>query len=190
LIRRVVALLERGLPAELLAHNETRRRSLLIVGTAWLIIIACVFTIPVLLATTRGLARIAASIVNLGTISLSFAALELLRRRGTRIAGHFVTAIAFVGIMWVVTISGSLTSPYWVLLVAVPILAAQMAGRAAGHLWTLLSLAAVTFLWVLDRLGVELPRLTDPNAHTTTAALYTAMAVLSVHVLSYLAEVA
>ena len=190
LVLRVVALLERGLPPGLLADNETRRRSLLIVGTIWVLVIACVFTIPVLLATTRGGARIAASVVNLGTISVALGALGLLRRRGTRAAGHTVTAIAFVGIMWVVAISGGLTSPYWVLLVAVPILAAQMAGRAAGHLWTLLSLAAVTLLWVLDRLGVELPRLTDPAAHTTTAALYTGMAVLAVHVLSYLAEVA
>ena len=190
LVLRVVALLERGLPPGLLADNETRRRSLLIVGTIWVIVIACVFTIPVLLGTTRGGARIVASAVNLGTISVALGALGLLRRRGTRAAGHTVTAIAFVGIMWVVAISGGLTSPYWVLLVAVPILAAQMAGRAAGHLWTLLSLAAVTLLWVLDRLGVELPRLTDPAAHTTTAALYTGMAVLGVHVLSYLAEVA
>ena len=190
LVLRVVALLERGLPAGLLADNETRRRSLLIVGTIWVIVIACVFTIPVLLGTTRGGARIVASVVNLGTISVALGALGLLRRRGPRAAGHTVTAIAFVGIMWVVAISGGLTSPYWVLLVAVPILAAQMAGRAAGHLWTLLSLSAVTLLWVLDRLGVELPRLTDPAAHTTTAALYTGMAVLAVHVLSYLAEVA
>ena len=190
LVLRVVALLERGLPPGLLADNETRRRSLLIVGTIWVLVIACVFTIPVLLGTTRGGARIVASAVNLGTISVALGALGLLRRRGTRAAGHTVTAIAFVGIMWVVAISGGLTSPYWVLLVAVPILAAQMAGRAAGHLWTLLSLAAVTLLWVLDRLGVELPRLTDPAAHTTTAALYTGMAVLGVHVLSYLAEVA
>ena len=187
---RVLAWLERGLPAALLANHETRRRALLIVGTIWVMILACVFTIPVLLATTQGLTRIAASLVNLGTIGVSFAALELLKRRGTRAAGHTVTAIAYVGMIWVVTISGGLTSPYWVLLVSVPILAAQTAGRAAGHLWTLLSLAAVTVLWVLDRLGVELPRLTDPAAHTTTAALYTAMAVLAVHVLSYLAEIA
>jgi signal transduction histidine kinase len=190
LVLRIVQLLERGLPPTLLADNETRRRSLLIVGTAWVMIIACVFTIPVLLATTRGAPRIVVSVINLGTISAALAALQLLRRRGTRAAGHTLTAIAFVGIMWVVAISGALTSPYWALLVTVPILAAQMAGRPAGHLWTLMSLGAVTLLWALDRLGVELPRLTDPAAHTTTAALYTGMAVLAVHVLSYLAEIA
>jgi signal transduction histidine kinase len=43
-------------------------------------------------------------------------------------------------------------------------------------------------LWALDRFGVELPRFTDPAAHTTTTTLYTAIAVLSVHVLSQLAE--
>ena len=190
LVHRVVGLLERGLPPALLADNETRRRALLIAGTVWIIVIACVFTVPVLLATTRGATRIAASLVNLGTISASLSALGLLRRRGTRAAGHTVATIAFIGMMWVVAISGSLTSPYWVLLVAMPILAAQMAGRAAGHVWTTVSLAAVVVLWILDRLGVEFPRLTDPAAHTTTAALYTAMAILAVHVLSYLAEIA
>ncbi len=190
LVLRVVALLERRLPPALLANSETRRRSLLIVGTCWMLIIACVFTIPVLLATTRGGMRIVASAVNLGTISLGFAALGMLRRRGPRAAGHTVATIAFVGILWAVTISGGLRSAYWVLLVCVPILAAQMAGRAAGHLWTVLSLGAVVLLWVLDQLGVELPRLTDPDADATTAALYTAMAVLAVHMLSYLGEVA
>ncbi len=187
---RVVALLERGLPPALLADNELRRRSLLIAGSTWIMIVACVFTIPVLLATTAGLSRIVISLINLGTIGGCFATLRLLRRRGPAVAGHTVASTAFAGIMWVVTISGGLTSPYWVLLVAMPILAAQMAGRAAGHLWTLLSLSAVIVLWILDRLEIELPRLTDPAAHTTTAALYTAMAVLGVHVLSYLAEVA
>jgi len=190
LVLRVVALLERGLPPASLADSETRRRSLLIVGTIWVVIIACVFTIPVLLATTRGAMRIFASTVNLGTMAAAFAALGILRRRGTGAAGHAVTTITFVGILWAACISGGLMSPYWVLLVAVPVLAAQMAGRGAGHLWTALSLAAVILLWVLDRLGVELPRLTDPDAHATTAALYTAMAVLTVHMLSYLGEVA
>jgi signal transduction histidine kinase len=190
MVLRVVALLERRVPPALLADSETRRRSLLIVGTGWVMIIACVFTIPVLLATTRGGARIAASAVNLGTIGLALLTLDLLRRHGTRVAGHTLSAVTFVGILWVVVISGALTSPYWVLLVAVPILAAQMAGRAAGHLWTLLCLGSVTVLWALDRLGVELPRVTDPAAHTTTTALYTAMAILAVHMLSYLAEVA
>jgi signal transduction histidine kinase len=190
LVLRVVALLERSLPPALLADNETRRRSLLIVGTIWVLIIACVFTIPVLLATTRGGMRIFASLVNLGTMSAAVATLGLLRRRGTLAAGHVVATIAFVGILWAVVISGGLASPYWVLLVTLPILAAQMAGRGAGHVWTLLSLAAVALLWALDRLGVELPRLTDPDAHTTTAALYTGMAVLAVHMLSYLGEVA
>ena len=80
LVLRVVALLERGLPPGLLADNETRRRSLLIVGTIWVLVIACVFTIPVLLGTTRGGARIVASVVNLGTISVALGALGLLRR--------------------------------------------------------------------------------------------------------------
>jgi signal transduction histidine kinase len=65
-----------------------------------------------------------------------------------------------------------------------------MAGRLAGQVWTVICLSGVAALWALDRLGVELPRFTDPGAHTTTTALYTAMAVLAVHVLSYLAEVA
>ena len=148
---RVLAWLERGLPAALLANHETRRRALLIVGTIWVMILACVFTIPVLLATTHGLTRIAASMVNLGTIGVSFAALKLLKRRGTRAAGHTVTAIAYVGMIWVVTISGGLTSPYWVLLVSVPavlgspavVSVSLVAGLVVVLLSVLLSLAIV-----------------------------------------------
>ncbi|MBL9104359.1 MAG: hypothetical protein JNL82_25660 [Myxococcales bacterium] len=190
LLPRVIAALERGLPPALLVSSEGRRRALLIAGTSWLMIIACVFTIPVLLATGVGVGRVLASAVNLGTIAMASVTLMLLRRRGVGFAAHWLTAIAFIGIMWVVAVSGSLASPYWVLLVAVPFLAAQMAGRLAGQVWTVICLSGVAALWALDRLGVELPRFTDPSAHTTTTALYTAMAVLAVHVLSYLAEVA
>jgi signal transduction histidine kinase len=190
LLTRLVTALERGLPPALLAASEARRRALLVSGTAWVIVIACVFTIPVLLATTSGPGRVVASLVNATTAGLALGAIFLLRHRSVVVAAHWLTALTFVGMLFVVAISGSLTSPYWVLLVAVPFLAAEMAGRVAGHVWTAVCLAGVATFWALDRLGVELPRLTDPGAHTNTVALYTAMAVLAVHVLSYLAEVA
>ncbi len=188
LLNRLVMALERGLPPSLLSVSEARRRALLISGTAWVIVVACVFTIPVLLATTTGIGRVISSLVNLSTIGLALICVALLRRHGVAVAAHWLTGFAFATMLFVVAISGSLASPYWVLLVAIPFLAAQMAGRAAGLVWTVICLTGVAGLWALDRLGVELPRYTDPGAHTTTTALYTAMAVLAVHVLSQLAE--
>ena len=188
LLSHLVAALERGLPPSLLAVSETRRRALLISGTAWVIVVACVFTVPVLLATAGGLGRVVASLVNLTTMGLALTCIVMLRRRGVVVAAHWLTGLTFAAILFVVAISGSLASPYWVLLVAIPFLASQMAGRSAGQLWTVICLGGVATLWALDRFGVELPRFTDPGAHTTTTALYTAMAVLAVHVLSQLAE--
>ena len=188
LLSRLVAALERGLPPALLTASESRRRALLIAGTAWVIVIACVFTIPVLLATMAGPGRLVASAVNATTIGLALICVVLLHRRGVAVAAHWLTGCTFAAMLFVVAISGSLASPYWVLLVAIPFLAAQMAGRTAGLVWTVICLGGVAALWTLDRLGVELPRFTDPDAHTTTTALYTGMAVLTVHVLSQLAE--
>jgi signal transduction histidine kinase len=190
LLPRLIAALERDLPATLLASSDSRRRALLVAGTAWLMIVACVLTIPVLVTTGIGVGRVASSVINLVVIGLAAATLVLLRRRGVAFAAHWLTGLAFVGMMWVVTISGGLASPYWVLLVVLPLLAAQMTGLLAGQVWTAIGLTGVAALWVLDRVGVALPRLTDPAAHTTTAALYTAMALLAIHALSYLAEVA
>src|SRR5690349_20374536 len=64
---RLIALLERGLPPPLLEDHERRRRALLIEGTAWLVVLACALTVPVILGTTRGLGRITSLAADLGT---------------------------------------------------------------------------------------------------------------------------
>ncbi|MDC0722365.1 sensor histidine kinase [Nannocystis bainbridge] len=189
--RRLIAVLERGLPPALLEDHEMRRRALLIEGTAWLVILACALTVPVILATTTGIGRITSLAADLGTMLLTFVGPGLLRLRGTpAAAGHWITGCVFAGTLYAVSTTGAFASPYWILLAIVPFLAAQMAGRSAGHLWGAICLVGVVALFAVDRFTGVLPQFHDPDLTGSTTAIYGAMTILAVHGLSHLADLA
>ncbi|WAS93596.1 sensor histidine kinase [Nannocystis punicea] len=188
---RLIALLERGLPPSLLEDHEMRRRALLIEGTAWLVVLACALTVPVIAATTQGLGRVTSLAADLGTLALTLVGPWLLRRRGTSAAaGHWITGCVFAGVVYAVSTTGAFASPYWILLAVVPFLAAQMAGRSAGHLWSAICLLGIGSLFAADHFTDVLPQFHDPANYATTTAIYGAMTILAVHGLSHLADLA
>ena len=148
--RRILSLLERGLPPALLADSELRRRALLIAGTVWAVVVACVASFPVLFAVTSGPGRLVSLGANACVIALALAGLALLRRSATpRVAGHWVAGLMFAGIACGVIINGGFASPYWILLAVVPFMASQMAGRGAGFSWTIVDVAFITAIFAL-----------------------------------------
>jgi signal transduction histidine kinase len=188
---RLIALLERGLPSALLEDHERRRRALLIEGTAWLVVLACALTVPVIATTTAGLGRITSLAADLGTLALTLVGPWLLRRTGTpTAAGHWITGCVFAGIVYAVSTTGVFASPYWILLALVPFLATQMAGRAAGHLWGAICLVGVGLLFAADHFTDVLPQFHDPKSYASTTAIYGAMTILAVQGLGYLADLA
>ncbi|MFY0537610.1 sensor histidine kinase [Nannocystis pusilla] len=189
--RRLIALLERGLPPALLEDHEMRRQALLIEGTAWLVVLACALTVPVIAGTTSGIGRITSLAADVGTLLLTLVGPWLLRRRGTPVAaGHWITGCVFAGTVYAVSTTGAFASPYWILLAIVPFLAAQMAGRRAGHLWGAICLVGVCALFFADHFTDVLPQFHDPDRYATTTAIYGAMTILAVHGLSHLADLA
>ena len=184
-------MLERGLPPALLEDSETRRRALLIAGTVWTVAIACTASFPVLVMVTQGADRLVSLTANAATIVLAFAGIALLRRTGTPwAAGHWVAALIFLGAATGVLLNGGFASPYWILLAVVPFMASQMAGRAAGLVWTGVGLGFIALLLALDYLGIVLPQLHDVRANAATAAIYGATSLIAVHLLSQLADLA
>jgi len=189
--RRLLSLLERGLPPVLLADSERRRRALLIAGTVWALVIACTASFPVLAAVTSGPGRIVSLGANASVIALALAGLALLRNAATpRLAGNWVAGLMFAGIACGVIVNGGFTSPYWILLAIVPFMASQMAGRGAGLTWAVVDLAFIAAIFALDLLGVALPQFHDVRADAATAAIYSGMAVLAIYLLSNLADLA
>lgn len=122
----------RGLPRELLADDEQRRRALLIAGAGWLLAAAGLVAAPLLSGPLAPLAAVA-------TTALALAGEWLLRRRRLLLAGHLVIAAAFTA-----AAPFAITTP--LALAVVPLLAAQSAGRLAVHAWGGLCIATVLFL--------------------------------------------
>src|SRR5690606_36463694 len=90
LSRRLIAWLERGLPPTVLGDHELRRRALLISGTAGLAVVIYALTIPVIVATTEGVGRVASLAADIATLLLTLLGPWLLRRTGTpTAAGHW-----------------------------------------------------------------------------------------------------
>lgn len=160
---RPIAWLERGLPRELLVDAEARRRGLLIAGTIGLVVVAALATLPLLAGRPASLAA------PIAATTLALAGLWSLRRGRARLAGHLVVAAPFVALVLAATAESSQLS---LALVAIPPLAAQAAGRLALHAWSGLSIAAVAYLL----------------SHEPRAAVVAALALLAVHLLSWLGE--
>jgi signal transduction histidine kinase len=186
--QRLLALLERGLPPALLADYEQRRQALLIAGTAWLLIAVCALSVPVIALTALGPGVAALLAGDLTTLALGVFGLALLRRGRLVAAGHWLAGIVFLGTLYAVAITGSFASPFWIILALVPFLAAQMAGRRAGLVWTLASLLAIGVLLAAVRLGAGLPRFHDVDGFAGSAAFFGAMTILAVHFLGHLAD--
>lgn len=188
--RRLLALLERGLPRALLADNALRRRALLIAGTVWTIVVACLASVPVIIATTAGTGRILSLIADILAMVLALVALRQLRD-GAQLgaSGHLVTGIVFTSSAFAISTTGGFTSQYWILLAAIPFLAAQTAGHAATRTWGLACVAFIVLLCAVMGAGVELPQFTT-GLSIYGAAFYGVMCVLVVQFLSHLADLA
>ncbi len=174
----------------LLAESALRRRALLIAGTVWTIVAACIASVGVIVLTTSGVGRIVSLAVDLATLLLALFALQQLRS-GAQMAtaGHMVTGIVFVSTAYAITTTGGFSSQYWILLAVIPFLAAQTAGRASTRPWSVACVLLIASLCALTGMGVALPQFADaPPLYG--AAFYGILTVLVVRFLSHLSDLA
>jgi signal transduction histidine kinase len=190
LLPRLVAVLERRLSPAQLADDVVRRRALLILGTAWIVMSSCALAVPVLALTTRAEGRAALIGGDLATLALLGVGHWLLRRGHTAAAGNCLAAALLGGTLYAVARTGSFASPFFIILALVPFLAGQMVGRVAGLAWTGVTLAAIVVMAVAAGMGAGPPEFHDPEGYAAAAAFYGFMTVAVIAALGHLAELA
>jgi len=98
-------------------------------------------------------------------VTCAFAALGVLlvRRGRLELAGHWITALITLGVLYSLLTGGGVRSPFAVCVPLQPLLALVISGRRAGLIWALISLAIVAVVFTLERAGVALPDLNPPG---------------------------
>jgi signal transduction histidine kinase len=161
---RLLRVLERGVPHALRGDLDTRRRALLAVGVVAILAVFCVLVVvPVVLVTVGDPQRTLGVVNTLATAALGCVALPLLRRRGLWWAGNWLAGLLAAGGAFATLTGGGMTNPFLIVLLAPPVVAAIIAGRGSGWLWTGLCGAFVVGLAVAEKLGFR-PGVLTPGA--------------------------
>ncbi len=178
----IIRAFERRIPDRSRGDLDLRRRSLIAVGLAQIITCLTLVLAPLILIAGHPENRWVGFVNTLISAVFFAATVPLLHRGGLAWAGSWLAGVMFVGAAVPILVNGGVFSPFWALLVVSPVLAAVIAGRAAGAVWAGICAAfaiAIYLLQTSDRMPTQIDRPDDP-ALLATIGLVAIIAVLTV----------
>ncbi|MCA9635622.1 MAG: hypothetical protein KC420_06275, partial [Myxococcales bacterium] len=141
-----VAALERGIHPSLLADTDLRRRSLLAVGIAWLVVAVGLVLGVILFFVSAPEVRLIGSVNTLVTCGLAGFAVLMVRRGRLVLAGNWIAGLIAIGVCYSLLVGGNVGAPFTVTVPVAPVLALVISGRRSGIVWGLVSTAYVLAL--------------------------------------------
>ncbi|MBL9107534.1 MAG: HAMP domain-containing histidine kinase [Myxococcales bacterium] len=182
----LIRLLEHGVPESLRGDVDARRRAQMAIGVSAAVTIGCLLIVaPVVIALRDVPERFVAVFNTLLTAALAAAAIPLLRRRdGLMLAGNWLAGLLFAGSLYAAFMGGGLASPFLSVLLALPVIAGIISGRASGWVWAALVIAVILVFALADHIGLAYAPL-PPEVDGTvllTGSMITVTAILTLFV--------